>query len=511
MNLKTLLNILNPQPNIGALEISDVDLKFIGVKENKLISYSVKLAAGTVRAGKILNRENFLSALAALYSQINQLSPESWRARKKKISIIVNIPDNAIYFQVFNLPALEHNLEEAIELNLKMISPIDFSAAYSDWQSVGEEVVNGHAQSEILGAFAEAKMIDEIDDCLKISNFVPAAFEFNGLALVRLAVEYGANIDKNKPFLLLNVGSGGLSFNLARKGNIYFNHFVSWQTTSAETREISIDVFKKIIIDEIKKVFSFYGGRWKDQISDIVLVSHGLDEAIMKIISENFSFIKIQPLALSKIGNISTDAVQPAWFSALGSVIRGMIPRSRDNIISLAKTGTQEEFFQHQKLGFIKFWRNSIAAILAIILIVFGGTDFFLAKTAVSLNNRAAEFGGLKQPEQEEFNKLKKEIENYNNKISFAEKVYGERSKMTEFFEKINNLAADGNIAVKRIYIQSLEAPVLINASASNEDAAVSFKNKLIEDGKFRNVNLPITKISRTDKGVEFTVSFNIK
>jgi len=56
-----------------------------------------------------------------------------------------------------------------------------------------------------------------------------------------------------------------------------------------------------------------------------------------------------------------------------------------------------------------------------------------------------------------------------------------------------------------------LEAPVLINASASNEDAAVSFKNKLIEDGKFRNVNLPITKISRTDKGVEFTVSFNIK
>jgi len=71
-------------------------------------------------------------------------------------------------------------------------------------------------------------------------------------------------------------------------------------------------------------------------------------------------------------------------------------------------------------------------------------------------------------------------------------------------------LAANDNISIRRIYIQSINAPALFNALAPSEDAAIDFKNKLIAEG-FHNVDLPITKISRTEKGVEFTVSFGIK
>ena len=504
MNYKKILNILNPQPKIGALEISDVDLKFSRLEGDKFISYSAKLAAGVVKDGKINNREGFLSALSVMHSQITAKV-------KEKINIIVNISDNNIYFQVFNLPALEHNLEEAVNLNLKMISPIDFNSAYYDWRVIGEEIIDGRDQSEIFGAFSESKIIDELDSALKENNFVPVAFEFSALALARLAIDFGANVNKAKPFLLFYVGANGLSFNLIKNSSLYFNHFVSWQTIYSETREIPMDIFKKLIVDEIKKVLSFYGTRWKEQIDEMILVTHGLNDAIVKIAAENFSFSKVQPLGLKKIGDVAPENIQPAWFSVLGSAVRGTISRSKDNMISLAKIGTEEEFFQHRILGFIKIWRNVILITLTVVLIVFAGIDnLFLGKTVASLNNQFSGLGEYKQLEKEEFEKNKKEIEDLNQKIDFAVKVSVERSVWSEFFEKISSLAANGNISIRRIYIQSADMPLLFNALAPSEDAAIDFKNKLIAEG-FHNVDLPITKISRTEKGVEFTVSFGIK
>lgn len=505
MDFKKLLNILNPQPKIGALEISDVDLKFGQIENDKFIFHSVKLAADVIKNGRIKNREGFLSALSVIHSQITA-------QKKKKISTIVNLPDNNVYFQVFNLPALESNLEEAVNLNLKMISPIDFEKSYSDWQMLGEEIIDGLTQLEIFGVFGESRMIDEFDESLRLAGFMPVAFEFNGLALARLAVDFGTNVDKKKPFLLLYVGPNGLSFNTIRNGNIYFNHFVSWQTINSETREVSLEIFNKTITEEIKKVLSFYGTRHKEQIEEILLVSHGLNDSLIKIMSENFSFFKkIEPLNLGKIGGIDIVVIQPAWFPVLGSAIRGTISRSKDTIVSLAKTGTEEEFFRHRTIGFIKFWRNVVLSSLVIMAVVFAGIGYlFMDKTIVSLNSQLANISGYGKSQKEEFEKNSKEIEGLNQKIDFAVKVSAERSKWSEFFEKINNLATAGNISIKRIYVQSIDAPVLINAIALNEDAAVGFKNKLIEND-FKDVNFPITKISRTGRGVEFTVTFKIK
>ncbi len=504
MNYKKIFKILNPQPKIGALEISDVDLKFSLIKDDKFISYSAKLAAGVVEDGKISDYKRFVSALSVIHSQITAKA-------KEKLNVIINFPDNNVYFQVFNLPMLEGNLEEAVDLNLKMISPTDFSKVYSDWQAIGEEVIDGRDQLEILGAFSESQMIDEFDKSLKEANFMPVAFEFSGLALARLAVDFGANVSKNKPFILFYIGVNGLSFNLVRNGNLYFNHFVPWQMVHSEIKEIPMDLFKKLIIDDVKKVLSFYNTRWKEQIDEMILVTYGLNDAIVKIVSENFSFSKVEPLSLKKIGDVAPENIQPAWFSVLGSAIRGITPRSKDNMISLAKIGTEEKFFQHRILDFIKIWRNVVLITLAVVLIVFIGiNNLFLDKTIVSLNNQISGLGQYKQSERGEFEKIKKDIESFNQKIDFAVKVSAERSAWSEFFEKIGNLAAGDSISIRRIYVQSIDMPLLFNALGPSEDAAIDFKNKLIAEG-FNNVDLPITKINRTDKGVEFMVSFGMK
>ena len=95
------------------------------------------------------------------------------------------------------------------------------------------------------------------------------------------------------------------------------------------------------------------------------------------------------------------------WFSVLGSAARGLIPRAKDIIISLAGTGTEEEFRQHRTINFIKIWKNVILTSLSFILIAFIAIDAFLIKTVNSLNNQTANF--INQPGQETFNKIQEE------------------------------------------------------------------------------------------------------
>ncbi|KKR55662.1 MAG: Cell division protein FtsA [Candidatus Curtissbacteria bacterium GW2011_GWA1_40_24] len=494
MNFKRILSILSPEPLIGALEITDSDLKFIQIKKDVPSMASLKLPPEAFKDGKIKDRGVFLDNLAKFHSQLAGRS-------KKKIYAIVNIPDDNVYAQLFNLPAVaEQNLEEAVRLNLQMISPIDFESVYSDWQIVNK---NG-SQFEVLGAFVQREIIDEIDGCLASSNFVAAAFEFHGLALARLAVEDGAVIDIKEPFILFCVQAHGLSFHLVKNGNLYFNHLVSWQSIYGDQRQVSLDIFRKLVAEEFKKILSFYSSRWGGGINNVYLITPGLEKEIIQIVSQNFS-IKAQSLPLKKFKDVSS-----SWFAVLGSALRGLVPRSRDAIISLASVGTEKKFKEQRIIRFVKIWRNIVLTTLIVMLIIFLEADIFLLKLSDSLKNQLSALTINQQDKIVDLKKLQEQVKNLNKKIDLAETAYGERLKWSSFLAKIKDLASD-KIIFNRIFIQSLDMPVLINAQAPDEQTALDFKNKLSVEPNIDGIDLPIDKISKAVKGVDFTISFRVK
>ena len=498
MNFKSFLNILNPQPKIGALEINDLELKFCRLDGNVPFLASLKLPVETIKDGKIVNRENFLASLIELRRQIVP-------GKKKKICAVINIPDSHVYTQVFSLPAVGNNyFEEAAKLNLQMISPVNFENAYADWQMIGKNA-GPSGESEFLGAFVEKQIINEFDAVLKEAGFVPAAIEFPGLSLARLAAGLGAFEDKTS-CLLLYVGGQGLSFNLIKEGSLYFNHFVSWQSVYGNERKVTFEAFKKFIIDEVKRVISFYGSRFNGQINNFILVASGLEKEILKAVSENFS-VKTQPLILKTFKDLPID-----WFPVFGSTLRGIIPRSQDTIISLASVGTEQEFYGQRIIYFATVWRNVVLTLIGIILAIFALTDGFLIKTEKSLNERLSTLGSAQRQQSEtaEFNSLKEKVENFNKKIGLISSVYSQRLNWTSFLEKIKELAGD-EIILTRLFIQSLQMPILINAQAINETAALEFKNRLEGDSRFEAVEMPITKITPTANGINFTIVFKIK
>ncbi len=507
MSFKRFLNILNPQPEISGLEISDSALRLVLIKENKLTFTSLNLPAGTLEEGKIKNKENFKVALSKLHSQITSRT-------KKKIYIIVNIPDINVYTQVFNLPIVAiDNLEEAASLNLQMISPIDFSSVYADWQRVGETNIDS-GQLEILGAFIPNKTVDEFVQYLKETNFVVVAIEFLALALSRL---FSGLANLPNSFLLLHLTGSGLNFCLIKNRNLYFNHFVAWPT--GEERQISLATIKETIIRETQKILNFASSHWPDsQITNLLLAVPALEEKITQIITENFT-LSVQKVTLPRelkdvngqwsIVNSQLSTLTSDWFSTLGSALRGLIPRSKDIIISLASTGTEEEFRQHQTINFIKIWRNIALTSLSFILIAFIVLEGFLVKTANSLNNQRANLANL--PEIEKINKLQEEAKNFNSRVDLSLKAKEQVYNWSPFLEKIKNLAGN-DIIIERIFVQSKEMPVLFNGQALDESAIINFKDKLEKEDQFGEISLSLASITAAPDGkLRFTITFKIK
>lgn len=512
LNIRWILNILNPQPKTGALEINDVDLKFALIENNRLISYSIKLANGAVKNGRIADLKSFSEALSNLYSQITGEK----KNKKKEIYTIINIPDNNIYLQTFTLPAIsEKEIDKAVELNLRMVSPIDFEKTYASWQLIDKSIYTKNNQQKIkekeqigqfefLGAFIESRIIDEFDDILRQSGFVPIAVEFNALSLTKLVIDLGIDVDLKMPFIIIHFSNNGLSFNLIRNGNLYFNHFVSWQSAYPESGKIPMESFKKMIIEELKKVLSFYAPRWQEPINEIIIVAYGLEENIIKIISENFSY-KTRPLTLKKFKNASAN-----WFPAIGSALRGEIQWSLDSALSIAKFGTKEKLFQYKSKKFVEIWRNIFIASSFLMLIFFIGADVFLRKTTDNLEYQLSTI--IKKPQEEnEKNQLIGKITAVNNQIKSVSAAFEKKTVISSFLEKIKNFGSENNISLKRIFVQSWATPIFISASAPTSEAALKFRDAIANDGGFENIDLPITKIVTADNGVNFIISFKIK
>ncbi len=496
MNIKKFINIINPQPVLGGLEISDLALRFIKLKGDNLISAFVNLPQGVIKDGKIKKRADFLSALLNLHSQITG-------KKKKKIYVIAGIPNINVYLKVFSLPlTASANFKEAAKLNLQMISPIEFSETYNDWQPVGENKIDG-GQIEILGALASRKIIEGYGNSLEEAGFVVAAVEYPALSLVRLAVEFGAGVNVKNPYLLFQVSGDGLNFSIIRNGNLYFAHFYPWKTAVQEEGKISFSSFKELVIRETQKVLNFYGTHWEGQINKVILVSSGFNKEVAKILSEDLS-LNTQSLVLKKFSNLSPD-----WYGALSSALRGAIPRSQDTIISLASVGTEEKFQRYRIINFAYIWRNIVFALLIFMIAVFGAAEGFLIKTMKSVNVSSVVSVG--KSEIAELKALREEAGDFNKKVELALKAKRAVIDWPLILVKIKNSVSNG-VVFERIFIQSLKDPVLINATAINQEAAINFKNVLIQEPRFYEVDLPLSNIiSSTDGPVKFRVSFKIK
>lgn len=495
-SLGRILKRLNPAPPIGGLEISESALRYARVEDGALKTAALRLPPGILAGGRIKDAVSFIAALKSLRGQI-PISP------KELLHVIVSFPAEAVYAQAFTVPVIaEENLEEAAQLNLKMISPLDPERSYSDWQRIGEvNAVDGGY--EALGVFIERAVSDDYLSALKAGGFVPVAAEFPALSLTRLAKEWGAGFDRERSLLIINLTSDGIDYAIVRGGELYFDYFVSWRAITGEERRLAWDVFTSSVVRHLQQVMTFHSSRFGGQVKDVALISQGLEGEITNIVTANFPDVAVRPLTLRRGAQVPA-----AHLVALGAALRGLIPRGADTMVSVLGMGTEVEYRESQLRLFVAFWRNAVFASFGFMLVLFLLIDIFLARHDRRIAAQAAD--GAAQPEVAEVAALEGEARAFNRTVTLIAAARGEEIAWSPLLRKLQTLALAGKVTLTRIAAASRESPMILSGAANAEEVAVQFRKLLEDDPQIESAELPLSLIVKAERGVTFTVTITL-
>ena len=113
----------------NGLEITDELARISYFDGNQWQFRAVRFEPGILDQGKIKNRESLIASLSSLRSQM-----PGFAGKTKKMNVIVTVGATSVYNQVFHLPLVRgENLASAVELNLRMATPADFSKVFCSY------------------------------------------------------------------------------------------------------------------------------------------------------------------------------------------------------------------------------------------------------------------------------------------------------------------------------------------------------------------------------------------
>ncbi|MBI2506823.1 MAG: hypothetical protein HYW00_01660 [Candidatus Colwellbacteria bacterium] len=476
MKFSKLLEKIYPQPAIGGLEINDSVIRLVQFKGNTPLVRAYELPQGVVGGGELKDK----ARLMPLLKELARVS-----GGKRKPALVLTVSSNTVFVQTFNLPAMaRENLEEAAELNARMISPLKQGEFYYGWQKISEDEPGKPIR--LLAAFASHKIVNDFVYSLEEAGFSLVSVEFTSLSLIRELKRKGA-IEPRKPYLVVEIRPEGMTFILAFGDQLLFHSFEDWGNI-AEGGKIKTEEFLTVLARGVNNVSGFYTAHWGGLVNDLIFINLSLGDGI----KERF---KDKTVTL-----FTAEEAMPA----LGAAIRPML-EDGEKQINLLGTSSSDVFRQNRALAFVALWRNILAATFGFLLLLSLGADIFLRQ----LNLKTTEVNAftLNEPAHQELSGLKDKASRFNQLTVLFKEVKQRESKIGGVAELVNNLAGT-EIKISRFYIPSPDAPISVSGSALNEQAAIAFKNRLANEKSFTGVELPLSTITPETGGrVSFVIS----
>lgn len=495
INLRKIINFLNPKPPIAGVEISDFYIRFVYLKNSKITNLDIRLTPGVIKEGKVIQQDKLKEAFLRLREKLG-------KDAKKLPHIILTTPSSSIFIQTFNLPYLAPDkVPEAARLNMQLISPLPIENAYADWDMLGEDLRS--SQITFLSVFAERNNIDAIVGASRGAGFVVVAIEPSVFALERAVRDTGSQINADEFHILLNVTNEGLDFAGIVNKKVRFDYFVSWLSMYEGATEISAEVFENTVSRYAQQVLNFALSNNGTSPSDLILVASEFHDEIKTIIEKNFR-IKVTPLDLFAAGKLF-----PAWGVAYGAYLRGLIPRGEDEFISLSSLGVNEEFKQSQTIHFIKIWRNVFMTFGVTLVIIFSLSLLFLQNQLA--RTKEAPIQRLSQDEINQLADLKKQAEKFNNTVDM---MINAQTGRVEIFPYINDIITSltSDISLTELDFQSAQSPIMLSGIGASDPAIKKFKLALESKPHFTNIEIPLNSQKETSGGrILFSMVITLK
>jgi len=484
---------LSSKPRVGAFQITNSSIQYVALDDRKAEPFAIafNLPPEVMEEGKVKDDKRFLHLLR----QLNRAITRSMSV--KRVRVVVCLPSIITYTQTFEIPNVgKDRLKESAELNLKALSPIPIDNAYMSWQLINET----DDKYEIFGAFAEKDVVDKFRLLLTDAGFSPIIFEFPSLSLAWL-INKVVGV-KSESILVLSISSDGIDIFLLKKGSIYFDYFRSWKSIQGADRQISKSAFDNVVIEETRKVVNFIADRSGEVLKRVILIAPGMEKGVKKVIEDNFS-VEVIPL-VAKFGKLGS-----SWYTAIGSAIRGGWDRSRDKFVSLGTEMVQEVFYREQAIDFVKLWRNILAGMAGVLLVLFVFSVIFLRAQPRLLKTRLDILNI--QAHRSELRHLEATAKEFNDVVAAIDVA---RERTSPSFSLLLNalleISEEQDVILDNISAPSVGGMVSVSARAPDHNIVIKFKNELVNNSAFVNVTLPLSSIVATaDNFVRFSISFN--
>jgi hypothetical protein len=491
-----LLAFLRIRSMVAGLDISDEMIRLAYFDGSLWQMHAIRLSPGTMENGKMKDRAAFLAAMSELRMQSNIAGHD----KTKKIDVVVALSSANAYSKVFRLPIITgESLEKAIALNLEMASPSDAKQVYSSSQIVGHDDASG--QLDVLAAFMDRTLVDDIVDALFAIGFIAIAVEPRSLALMRVFREKGSGIDITKSYVMVSIDNAGLEFFIVRNGVPYFEYVNHWRDIANEKGELSLPALEEDLKVSLRQVLNFYAQHWPEPIAAIILSNTSFPEEVEKTIAANFAFPVVR-LTLLMGQPISSE-----WLTGLGSSLRETGLRvSKVKEISFLGVAMEDRFRVDQMVRFLEFWRAVFPASLAVLVAAFFILNIYLVGAKAAIESGP---GFTLIPAQSaDLAELEASTTAFNSSVSLIGGLENSAVSQATVLGDIAGLAAANGVAISHLTVTGPNVPITLSATATSEDHISSFKTALSTDPKVSEVDLPLTGIQATPDGYSFSVTF---
>ncbi len=491
--LESILSFLRVRVPAAGVEVADEVVRLVYFDGKAWQLEAIRLEPGVLEGGKIKNRPALLEALAALKAKLHR------RERKKIVNIVLCLSAVPTYTQVFALPVVQGaDLARAAELNLQMTSPLEAGEAYSGWEVVGQD--EGTSQAQVLAAFIDRKVVDEMVGALYDAGFLTMAVEPRALALTRMLNEKGAGIDVGKSYVFVSIDNSGCDFFIIRKGALYFEYAKPWRDLMDEKGEVTIPKFQESFAASIRQVINFYTQHWPEPISAIILSAVALGNEAEKVIADAASVPAV------RLTLVMGQPISSEWLTALGCSLRRTKLKAKDHEVSLLGEDLQDRFREEQFLHFMRFWRVVVPVTLCLLVLTFAVADAFLASTRSDIESRS-DFN-LNNSRPSEITTLQAQANNFNQMVALVGAAESTIVPKGPALQDILSLATASHVTVNHIEFSSFSAPLALDGSAQTEDAVLAFKTALEGDPSVSGISLPLTAIQASGASVSFSMTF---
>lgn len=460
------VSLFTREEAIAGVEIGDTYVRaavFVpskNPKEPSVLSVTEEpLTAITVEDGRGVGEAALVAALQKV-------------VRKLPIKIryaVVTVPTGLSFSKLFVFPhsVTGRKLEDTMRLTVGFQLPVKPDEVFLDW----EKIEQGE-QNKIFLVAARRETIASYLAALGKAGIKPVALEIAPLSLAR-AME---NPDEGAVLTAIT-RQDGVEFAVVSKGTIRFIRTVPKTFIPTD----------KDVEEEKRKITDYYESEMGEKI-------------VARADSRDMKLCASYRLPAGQESNAG------AWATVVGAAVRGILPRSEDEFISLLSVNTRVAYEHQKALVFAEFMTSLNIGASAFFVIAFAGAWILMMTLQRQAAARVQHFATFPMPEdavQVESNTAK-----FNAVLGFAEEIIKTSPQWSVFFERMQKLVPEG-ISVTNLAVSDPAIAITLSGVAKDRAALAVFRKNVDTSDFTSGAVVPATNL-QLRANIPFSMTFTI-